>query len=160
MEGDIAGGRELLGPGADPPEMTGIADGGEGEAEFCRALGGKRHSLAADHLAVAEAAVEEEGGAAVVDHRKMPVGEDLPGLHPVDVFPDADDAVGIVADEVRLDEMVGDDGRLGGVGPRGAKDAGADPGEFAGGYANETGILHSRFAGHYPISSLRKRAGV
>ena len=83
MEGDVAGGGELLGPGADPPEMAGIADGGEGEAEFAGALGGERHRLAADHLAVAEAAVEEQGRAAVVDDRKMPVGEDLPGLHPV-----------------------------------------------------------------------------
>ena len=96
------------------------------------ALGGGRvrgelHRLLADHLAVAEAAVDEKRRAL----RSMTIsawrfGTTMPVARPVDIFADAHHAMGIVADEVGLDEMIGDGAGLRLVRSGAAEDRGGE----------------------------------
>ncbi len=122
MERGEPGRGELLRPRADTAEMPGVPDRDYGEAVGLRPLRGERHRLEADHLAVAEIAVDQQHRTPVGDDGGVAVGEDLPGLHPVDILVDAHHAVGIVPGEIGFDEMGGDDARLFGVGARGPED--------------------------------------
>ena len=109
VERDEPGLGELLGPGADAAEMAGIPQSENDEALIGGPLGGERHGLLADHLAVAEAAVDEERAPCGRRRsRACRLGTTMPVAGPVDIFADAHDAMGIVTDEVGLDQMVGD----------------------------------------------------
>ena len=70
------------------------------------------HRLVADHLAVAAVALDHQDGAALADQLGVPVGHEQSGVDAVDVDRQQADAVRIVAGEVGLDQMVGDQSRL------------------------------------------------
>src|SRR6185295_17201463 len=63
----------LLGPVADPAEVVRMREADGADAMPPGALGGERHRLAADHLAVAALAVEREQRAAVLADRDVRV---------------------------------------------------------------------------------------
>ena len=70
------------------------------------------HRLVADHLAVAALALDHQDGAALADQLGVTVGHELSGADVFDVDRQQADAVGIVAGEIGLDQMVGDQSRL------------------------------------------------
>ena len=108
MKRDEPGLRELLGPSADAAEVTGISEGENDEALGRGSVRGERHRFLADHLSVTEAAVDEKRGLAVDDYLGVPIGDDHAVASPIDIFADAHHAMGIVTDEIGLDQMMGD----------------------------------------------------
>ncbi len=100
---------EVFGPGADTPKVSRIADRHNGKTVGASARRGDRHRLLADHLAVAEPAVDHHGSTAVGDDFGMAIGQNLTRPHPVDIFVDPHDAVRIVAGQIGFDQMGSDD---------------------------------------------------
>jgi hypothetical protein len=100
---------KLLGPGADAAEMAGVADGRGADPVALDPVGGEIHSLAADHLAVAEAAVDDEERPKVGDGLGMAVRREMARAHPTHVLHDPDYAVRVVALQIGFDQVIGDD---------------------------------------------------
>src|SRR5260221_436598 len=104
-----------LGPVAQPPEMAAIAQAhhryaglrGLGNAEPCREL--------ADHLAESAIAVDDRERVAVEHDRRIGVGLEPALANPLEVLADAQHAVGVVADEIGIDEPLRHRARLFGM---------------------------------------------
>src|SRR6185437_13773323 len=116
-------------------EMSGVADGDGGKTPGSATLGEQRHRFAPNHLAVAETAVDGEQRAAVDGDLGMPVGDNLAGGEPGEILGDADDAMAVMPEEIRLDEVVGKHARLVAVRPRGGEDRRDEIRQRAGGDA-------------------------
>jgi len=92
--------------------MSGVAESDGRHALRDRAVGGEIHRLLSDDLAEAEATVDDQQGAAIIDDLDVLVRQHLARSNPIDIFANADDAVRIVPHQARLDEMIGDDAGL------------------------------------------------
>ncbi len=112
MQREHAGGRRLLGPGADPADVRGVAQADHGDAVLSRPLDAERDRLPGDHLAVALLAVDRDQRAAVMHDPGLAVGAHAALLQKLEVRKNPDHAVGIVADQVGVDQMLGDRLRL------------------------------------------------
>ena len=66
------------------------------------------HRLLAHHLAKAELAVDDGHGIVLEDDLQRLVGQHLAGAEPLDIGRNADDPVGIVPDQVGLDQVMRD----------------------------------------------------
>ncbi len=132
MQGYHAGGGALLRPGADAAEMAGVADGDDGEALPARPFDAERHRLLGNDLAIAEVAVDDQNRTALLGDPRTPVCAHEPAALPIHVFGDTDDAMGFMADQIGLDEVIGERVRLGCIRTRGGEDCRDDAGERAG----------------------------
>src|SRR5918993_1892270 len=81
---------KLLGPSPDAAEMASIANGSAAQAVLPCPLGCEVHSLASDHLAVAEPALNDQQRPPVANDLGMAVRQEMPGAHPIDIFADPD----------------------------------------------------------------------
>ena len=90
-------------PIADPAEMPRVAQ--RDDRTPCRALvDAELHRLFADGLAETELTVDDRDGVVLEDDSGSSVGEHLAGFEPLHIGEHANDAVRIVADQIRLDE--------------------------------------------------------
>ena len=64
------------------------------------------HGFLADHLAVAETAIDHQQRAKIGYDFGMPVRQHLPRRGPVDIFRNADDAVRVMPHEAGFDQML------------------------------------------------------
>src|SRR5260221_9651709 len=112
--------------GHAPTEMPGVADGDDGNAVQASPLDAKRHGLPGDDLPIAEIAVDGENSTALVNDSRVPVRMHETAPLPIQILGDADDALGFVANQIGLDEMIGERLRLQGLRTRGSKDRGDD----------------------------------
>ena len=95
-------------PIADAAQMPRVAQGDDGDAVAGALVDAQLHRLLADGLAEAELAIDDGDGVVLEDDLDRAVREHLAGLEPLHVGRHADDAVRIVADEVRFDQVRGD----------------------------------------------------
>ena len=104
--------RALLREVTDAAEMETVAQREQRHALVPGAGHAQLHRLAADHLAVAAVALDHQDGAALAHQLGVTVGHESSGAYALDVNRQQADAVRIVAREVRLDQLVRDQGRL------------------------------------------------
>ena len=104
-----------LGPLANAAKVVDIAKRHDAGARAPGALDRHLHRFAADRLPIALAAVEREQRAGVDRRLRMLIGREAALQHRVDVARDHADAVRVVAEQVRGDEVLGDEARLLGV---------------------------------------------
>ena len=108
MDRDQTFGHGHLGPVTDAPEVMRVAKRHNAGAMALRSLDRHLHRVAADHLAVALAAIERKQRAGVERRRRMLIRREAALEHRVDVTRDHADAVRIVAEEIRHDQVLGD----------------------------------------------------
>ena len=125
--------------GPDPPDVMGVGQRQHDHADLAAALDRHRHRLAGDAPAVAALAVEHQERAVVLGHLHRAVGHDQPVLQVPHVGGDELDAVAVVAGEVRVDEVSGDQVGLGGLAAAAPDDVGDELPEGIGG--DEHGTL-------------------
>jgi hypothetical protein len=121
MHRDKPGLGQHLGPGADPPQVAAVADADQCESVRTRPSDRQRHRFRADHLAVAEAAIDDHQGPGVDRHRGVAVGRQFAGSDPGEILGRADRTVAVVAGQTRLDQMRGNRLCLRGLRPAGAE---------------------------------------
>ena len=126
--------------------MSGVAESDGRHAMRDRAVGGEIHRLLADDLAEAEATVDDQQRAAIVDDLDVLVRQHLARSNPIDIFANADDAMRIVPPRARLDEMVGDDAGLLRARAGGRENVSGEP---------PHGLLWD--AKHFPLTGIRHR---
>ena len=100
--------RHLLDVGPKPADMVAAADGHRGEPALPRFGNPQLDGAAGDNLAESPVAVEGRRGRRFRQNLDLSSGHHLPVLDPLQVLGHPDDAVGIVAEPVRLDEAAGD----------------------------------------------------
>ena len=98
-----------LGVVADAADVTALADGDDADSGAACFADGEIEGFEADDLAKAPAAFDDGEGVGLVHDGDVLADGDVAGLHPVDVFGDTEDAVRVVAGEVGVDEVLGDD---------------------------------------------------
>ena len=103
--------------GADAPEVMDIAKRRHHRPELAGALDEALHHLRADPLAESETSVELHHRAPVPDQGQPGVRVHRPVGDVLNVMRNEPDAVAVVAAQIRVDEVVGDLGGLGGLAP-------------------------------------------
>lgn len=96
-----------LGPFADASEMAGAAQHDHGDAGFLRFLVAKLDCLRSDGLTKAILGVDECHGVVVDDNFKFPVWNQKPDAFHCDLARRPDDAVAVVAHQIRTHEVQG-----------------------------------------------------
>jgi hypothetical protein len=107
-----AAARALLRKVADAPEMEAVADREQRHALLPGAGHAQLHRFVADHLAIAAVAFDRQHRAALAQELGVTVRHEPPGLDVLEVDRQQTDAVRIMPREVRLDQMIHDQGRL------------------------------------------------
>ena len=115
VQGDEAGGRTLLRPGADAAEMMRALERDERHAMLARPRDANGHGLASQHLADADPAVEHHDRAPVADDANATAQFEPPLAHRRHIVRQHADAVRVMAGQVGVDEVAGDGGGLFGV---------------------------------------------
>ena len=108
--------------------MARVSQGDDGHAVPRALLDPQSHGLLADGLAEAELSIDDGDGVVLEDNAYRLTGEHSPVPQPLDIGGHADDAVRIVAHQVRFYQVSGDALSFGSLAPCRVKDGG---GEFA-----------------------------
>ena len=97
---------------ADPRKVEAVADREQRDAGLRGPSHAELHRLVADHLAIAALALDHQDGTLLAHDLEMAVGDQSALGEGLDVERQEADAVRIVAGQVGLDELVGDQLRL------------------------------------------------
>ena len=103
--------------GADPADVVRVAQAVDGDAMLFRGIDGPFDRLAGDHLAVAGMRVPDRDRAGIGDDLRLLVRLQGAALEIPDIGDQHADAVAVMAAQIGLDQMVGDDLGLRGLLP-------------------------------------------
>ena len=116
--------------GADPADMMRVAQRDDRDPGLARLGDADHHRLARGDLAPGALAVIDDQGAVLADDAALAVGEDRAAREMLQIVRDQPDAVAVVAAQIGLDQVVGNELRLVGLTAGSFEDAQHDPVQF------------------------------